>query len=890
MTHKELLTFIILLSAVVIDISYADDKDPLVFFTSECYITEPVYEQQFNFSALRSDIAKIANSASGDKFEYNICGNLSRACDGQNNVAACLRRGDKEYVLGTQHHLHYQNGKMYFEYSNGAKCPSGNGELKLFVFVGCDYTLDRVQSQVTQYAHDECKFYITLETPYACLKEPVAVQSNGCSVQDPVNGHNYDLLSLSDFNYRTIDRRGNAFVLNICKPVLYGENAMCPAGSSVCFIQLNSTDYKRRYFDYGSVQPNPVIENGQLIMRLTSNTSCNGTDNYSSTIRFMCDRNLRSAQLSLIGVNGCLYEFSFTTPLACNNYPPCTTITHGNEMLDMRPLKDKRYNLTISSKTYTFGVCSNAGQPCLDNDGACLLQDQQATSIGRFNSQLRFNHSGSPYLLYTDGAPCDGQTKWSTKIEFVCANNATKDNGNMYNKSNNSNAGRIAFGPNIIENKDCQLLIHFQTPLACQEQITCKVKVYVEHSEDGTGEEIVDLTPLISANDNYEAKINTSSIKEQQVPKSTKFFLNVCRPLVPKFGLGCPGGSAACMAKVDSTSPTPEEEKSLGFPIASLVANNRTNAELHYLQGSPCPTDSKTQLSSGIEFYCDMRAGLGTPILQTIIDCHYQFQWATNVICPSHMCNFNEETCEIINDEINVSYNLKQASFTENGKIKIPSGNKEFTLDLCGSHHKAETDYSQGLVNLFFTANASCGKSMVQLRIICSGVSSRDINYSDVGKECNLVVVQRTPDICKFLGLAIPAANGNGDSSNIKPTIATKIALKTNTTSASSATKASPTGGNVNNNNNNSINSGGKHPAEQTSSIGVILAALLSLTCLAACVGIFASSPARRNSVRRLFRRSSSAVRYSRVQSAEEANLLLEPNGEFNESDDDMLL
>ncbi|XP_053970167.1 cation-independent mannose-6-phosphate receptor [Anastrepha ludens] len=721
---------IAVLTLVVIECCYGENKDPLVFSTNECQLTEPIYGHNFDFSALHSDIGKVANSSKGDVFEYNICGNLSRPCDGKTNVAACLRKSDKELVLGTHHQLNYHRGKMYFEFNNGAKCPSGDGDLKLFVFVGCDYTLDSVQSQVTQYADDACKFYITLETPYACLPEPDEVKSNMCSVQDPVNGHNYDLLSLSDFNYRTTDRHGNAFVINICKPVLYGENAMCPIGSGVCFIQLNSTDYKKRFFNYGSVQPNPIIENGQLIMRLPSTTSCNGKDNYTSIIHFICDKEKKSAQLSLVGVNECVYEFSFITPLACNTYPPCTTITHGSEVLDMRPLQGKSYTLSLDAKNYTFGICSNAGLPCLVNDGACLVENAQTTTMGQMNSQLRFNHSGSPYLLYTNGALCDGQNKWSTKIEFICANNATKDN--QTTSSNSSSNTSIAMDPKIIENKNCQLLIHIQTPLACQEQINCKAKVYVEHSEDGTSEEVFDLTPLISATDNYEAKINTASITEQQVPKSTKFFLNVCRPLVPKFGLGCPGGSAACMARVDSASPTPEEEKSLGFPTASMIVYNRTTAQLLYLQGSPCPTDSKAQLSSSIEFYCDMRAGLGTPILQAIIDCHYQFQWATNVICPSHMCNFNEETCEIINDDISIRYNLKTTLFADEGKVKIPSGNGEFMLDFCGTHGKAETDYSQGLVNLFFSANTPCGTTNVQLRMICSNELKRVINYNNL--------------------------------------------------------------------------------------------------------------------------------------------------------------
>lgn len=61
----------------------------------------------------------------------------------------------------------------------------------------------------------------------------------------------------------------------------------------------------------------------------------------------------------------------------------------------------------------------------------------------------------------------------------------------------------------------------------------------------------------------------------------------------------------------------------------------------------------------------------GKPILQNISDCHYEFQWTTNVICPSHMCTFNEETCEIINDDINFNYELKKAPFTDAGQIKV---------------------------------------------------------------------------------------------------------------------------------------------------------------------------------------------------------------------------
>ena len=119
-------------------------------------------------------------------------------------------------------------------------------------------------------------------------------------------------------------------------------------------------------------------------------------------------------------------------------------------------------------------------------------------------------------MLYENGVICNDKpnTKWSTKIEFVCANNG----GNKKNIRSTD----VGVGPKIIENSHCQLLIQYQTELACQEQIECKAKVYIEHSEDVADMEIIDLTPLISTTDNYEAEIDTTAITPQQVSKSTK--------------------------------------------------------------------------------------------------------------------------------------------------------------------------------------------------------------------------------------------------------------------------------------------------------------------------------------------------------------------------------
>lgn len=60
-----------------------------------------MYGHKFDFSALHSDFAHSVRSDVGDIFEFNMCGNITRSCNGRSDVAACLKRSNqKEYVLG----------------------------------------------------------------------------------------------------------------------------------------------------------------------------------------------------------------------------------------------------------------------------------------------------------------------------------------------------------------------------------------------------------------------------------------------------------------------------------------------------------------------------------------------------------------------------------------------------------------------------------------------------------------------------------------------------------------------------------------------------------------------------------------------------------------------
>lgn len=60
----------------------------------------------------------------------------------------------------------------------------------------------------------------------------------------------------------------------------------------------------------------------------------------------------------------------------------------------------------------------------------------------------------------------------------------------------------------------------------------------------------------------------------------------------------------------------------------------------------------------------------GTPILQGISnECHYEFEWPTNIMCPTQNGEWREKTCEIHNSQINHSLNLQD--IFKNGLLKV---------------------------------------------------------------------------------------------------------------------------------------------------------------------------------------------------------------------------
>lgn len=185
---------------------------------------------------------------------------------------------------------------------------------------------------------------------------------------------------------------------------------------------------------------------------------------------------------------------------------------------DLNELSGKLYNATDDkNSSYLFSVCKKPEDfPCAKDIGNLYnIRNTNSVSIhfsiwlgscssgnvglGKLNGELLFNVTGSPYLIYDSGSPCgkDGQT-WSTKIEFICADEIKP--------------------PKVIENKDCMIIINFETKLACQDVLSCVAKNMTDDTE-------INLTPLISSNHNYIASVSKELMAKEGYPTQVYLFL-----------------------------------------------------------------------------------------------------------------------------------------------------------------------------------------------------------------------------------------------------------------------------------------------------------------------------------------------------------------------------
>jgi insulin-like growth factor 2 receptor len=200
--------------------------------SNNCKILDPMYNQNFDFNPLKSDLGHSFHSIDpgDDLISFNVCGKLNRPCANQTNVNACIKKPDgQEIVVGFTESLFLTNGRFHFNFS-GQQC-NGTQNYTMNVILNCDYdsleqpfyifpyvSIERQRKWISfayllifLQKNDMCTFFVIWTTELACFKLPKAIEQSQCSVKD-TDGHIFDLMPLSHDNKKYLKKKDSHFV------------------------------------------------------------------------------------------------------------------------------------------------------------------------------------------------------------------------------------------------------------------------------------------------------------------------------------------------------------------------------------------------------------------------------------------------------------------------------------------------------------------------------------------------------------------------------------------------------------------------------------------------------------------------------------------------------
>ncbi|XP_076649828.1 lysosomal enzyme receptor protein [Halictus rubicundus] len=807
---------------------------------SFCIIQEPVLKIfKYNFSSL-SDSTKdiiLPNAYLNETLRVQLCTPLKQKCNGTDGYGICLIKDKQEIGIGKSPPVvELDNGRILFMFT-GTNCTLTD-KYSVTITMKCNYKVEN-NSIPELLTHEKvCEYSLLWKTALACGPQ---TQQN-CTVTN--NGSHYDLSSLTNYTENYVIRTGNGnlpkIILNVCHNVIFGYKALCQIKSGAC-LQQNSS--KVEYMNLGDVAEAPFFEDGKLKIKYKNGDVCRPnitTPDIQTTISFICDFEARDTRPEYIGGSEkCHYQIIWKTVAACSTESlrshsaitagrctvtnPLTNFTYNLQSL----MKKEHYATAQNGITYTFGVCkSPANMTCSLETGICSMKN--GTSMGKYNTNLIWQEGG-PYLNYTNGDFCENGQRHYTTIAFVCG------------------AEGVSNEPFVMEQKPCQLSIHWNTDLVCEKRIKC---VAIDDDE-------MNLSSLIKSSSNYVVKVN-----------KTEFHINICRPLVPEPSLTCAHGSAVCKSTLNSSKKYINE--SLGFPKESPVLDANRDTVLRYVGGSPCPEDPTTLISSNFTFPCNIYSDKGFPEFKDYKDCTYIFEWKTSITCGAAMGTWISPC--IIQDHLSHECDLSPLYKSQPiYHVKNKQG-KDYSVNICGGgtfcNGSAVCQSNNGygsLANVIF----DYGRDVIKLQ------------YSNGDKCVNTSYTSGVRFICvESVGIGEPKPLWESQCN-------VEFEWYTNVTCAcKSSTQHLPT----------SVDADEGVKMFSPSYAGTIASIVLSVIALVAVLFYFLHLDWRTwlRSCWHPFssRRSSGRVQYCRVNTTEEARLLLDvdPTHCQTDSDDDLLV
>ncbi|XP_076628392.1 lysosomal enzyme receptor protein [Colletes latitarsis] len=823
-------------TAVFADTSVVNDN-------SFCIIPEPVLKVfTYNFTSL-SDPTKdiiLNNDYPNETLRIQLCIPLKQKCNGKDGYGICLIRNKEEKGIGMMPpKVSAENGKILFVFT-GDDCTQ-NEKYTVNMTMKCDYKAgNNSYPELISHTEEQCNLRFTWRTVLACVHPKV----QDCTVTD--NKLHYDLSPLTRYSQNYVIHTGNRMspkiILNICHSVIFKSDALCQMSSGVC-LQKEPVSSGKGYINLGDVTHPPSLDDGKLKLEYQDGDICterNRTEQHiKTTISFICDfKAIDTIPEYIGGKEECHYQIIWKTAAACSveslrNHSVITagrcTVTNPltNFTYDLNSLMNNDFHTTAQNGLQYEFGVCKSPADMKCASGTGVCLTNNGTSIGKYNTNLIWQEGG-PYLNYTDGDLCENERRRYTVIAFVCG------------------AEGVSNTPLVMEQSPCQLIIHWSTNLVCEKRIKC-----------ATVDDEINLSSLIKSTSNYIVKMN-----------KTEFHINICRPLVSVSGLTCSHGSAVCKTSLNADNEY-VNETSLGFPKESPILNTNHETVLRYVSGSPCPENPTKLISSNFTFPCRYN-NKGFPEFKEYKDCTYIFEWKTSITCGAVMGNWSSPCIikdQLLSQECNLSllYTHKNIYHVKNKQ------GKEYSISICGG---------QKFCNGSAVCQGSNGYGSLANVIFDYGRDVIKLQYSNGDKCVNNSYTSEVRFICNgSMGIGEPKLLWESQCS-------VEFEWQTNVTCTCKSSPREPTA------------SSDTHESVQDfspSHTGTVAGIVLGVIALVGVL-LYFRDPDKRACFRSCWnpfssRRGNGRVQYCRVDTTEEACLLLDvdPTQCQTDSDDDLL-
>ncbi|KAG0412944.1 hypothetical protein HPB47_009913, partial [Ixodes persulcatus] len=572
-------------------------------------------EQEFDLTPLKS--AQPYNvTFKDDAYSLSICGPLPDNLCGP-GAGVCLRKagGGGAVSLGLANaDIHFREGVMFLEYTEGDTCPGGAGKRSSVVQFACAMAgYSHLGPQLVHVASD-CTYYFIWHTERACRRVL------HCTVEEGTE--RFDLSSLTKSTGRHTVRNmvdpGYVYYINVCRPL----HAVAPYHTLANAGLVRVSRMTGAVESLGEVFMEPFNDfQGHVTLLYVNGSQCSfNTSAYNKArVIFVCDPSTTAEEPILLDIDeeNCVFVFEWRTNLVCPEIDRkavpsagCVfSIPQHGLSFDLSKLAPGDSSvLEVSDPTgegkFLLDVC---GRTLLNVSGCkdsavCFASPNHEEGYGTLHSFSYFQ--GVLRVKYTNGTTCSGSEApfHSAEINFECSPES-------------------GVGAPVLEHKyACHSVFTWKTDLVCvADTQQCTVS---------SGDDFYDLGLLSSVSHTWNVTDTKGNI----------YWLSICSlPKPNQAGShSCPSSAAVCMKSVDHR----DADFTLGKVASQKIKVTKVGEiQVSYGGGDPyiCQDRSTQHPETIVNLVCDPSgSGLGSPEFvsgPTKDRCAFTFHWKSRGAC-----------------------------------------------------------------------------------------------------------------------------------------------------------------------------------------------------------------------------------------------------------------